>query len=164
MSFIGNFLWLIFGGWLLGLLWLFFGCLMFITVIGIPFGIACFRLASFAFIPFGKELIPANYIGEQTTAASLLGNIIWCVCCGFWLALGHTLIGLTCCTSIVGIPFGLAHFKIAKAAFAPLGKRMVPVEIAKAAIEAEAKRKFAMMSDKGTTSGNPEYQQVQEKQ
>ena len=134
MRFVGNLLWFIFGGGLLGgLAWWLAGILCFCTIIGIPFGFACFRIAAFAFFPFGKELVPAEYVGGKAVFGSTLGNIIWCIFLGLWLAIGGILLGIGLCLTIIGIPFGLANFKIAQAAFAPLGKRVVSSEMAAAA-------------------------------
>ena len=136
MAFVGNFVWFIFGGGIiLGLAWFLSGIIFCLTIIGIPFGIAAFRIASFAFFPFGKELIPAELIGEKPVFGSGFMNVIWCILSGFWLALGHIIIGICDCLGLITIPFGLANFKIAQAAFAPLGKRIVTLEVA-----AEAKR------------------------
>ena len=127
MALIGNLLWFIFGGgWLLGLLWVFVGSLWCLTLIGIPMGVACFRIASFAFFPFGKDLVPAEAVGENPIFGTGLMNVIWCVFFGFWLFLIHIIAGISECIGIITIPFGLANFKIALAAFAPLGKRIVP--------------------------------------
>ncbi len=131
MALLGNILWFIFGGgWLLELVWLLAGCLWCVTIIGIPFGIACFRIASFAFFPFGKELVPAEVLGENVITGTTLMNIIWCIFSGFWLSLLHIITGISCFTTIIGIPFGLANLKIALIAFAPLGKRIVSSEVA----------------------------------
>ena len=144
MSFVGNLLWFVFGGGVFyGLVWLLAGCLWCITIIGIPIGIACFRVASFAFLPFGKELVPAEIVGEKAVAGSGFVNVLWCIFSGFWLSVAHVLTGLGYCCTIILIPFGLAHFKIAKASFAPLGKRIVNSEMAKAAYMAAAQAKLA---------------------
>ncbi|MGN0844413.1 MAG: YccF domain-containing protein [Kiritimatiellia bacterium] len=140
MAFIGNLLWLLFGGgFVLGLFWLLVGCIWCLTIVGIPIGIACFRIAGFAFLPFGKDLVPAESVGEKRIAGTGLMNFLWCIFSGLWLAIAHVLTGLADCLTIVGIPFGLANFKIAIAAFAPLGKRAVPVDIAEAARSRAAK-------------------------
>ena len=134
MSFIGNLLWLVFGGGiLLGLSWLLVGIVWCCTIVGIPIGIGCFRVAGFAFCPFGKELVPAEWVGEERIAGTGVMNFLWCVFSGLWLALAHVLVGIGDCLTIIGIPFGLANFKIAEAAFAPLGKRAVTREVAEAA-------------------------------
>lgn len=115
MGCIGNFLWFIFGGLLLGLSWLMVGLLWCITIVGIPVGIQCFKLAELAFFPFGKEV---EFGGG---AVSLLLNILWLIFGGFELALVSAGIGLLFCITIVGIPFGLQCFKIAKLALMPFG-------------------------------------------
>ena len=144
-AFLGNLLWFVFGGgWFLGLVWLFYGLIWCITIIGIPIGIACFRVASFSFFPFGKQLVPAEVIGEQAVVGSGLGNVIWVIFCGFWLAIGHVILGVCECCTVIGIPFGLANFKIAQASFAPLGKRIVPSNIARAAYAAHAQKVAAL--------------------
>lgn len=144
MSFVGNLLWLVFGGGLLyGFVWLLAGCFWCCTIIGIPIGIACFRVASFAFLPFGKTLVPAEIVGEKAVVGSGLVNVLWCIFSGFWLSIAHAITGLLDCCTIIGIPFGLAHFKIAQAAFAPLGKRIVSTEMARAAYVAAAQAEVA---------------------
>ena len=121
MTFIGNILWFAFGGIWLGLSWIFAGVLCFCTIIGIPFGIACFRIAMFAFCPFGKRLVPAPDAGVGTAIL----NVIWIVFAGFWLARGSAVAGVIWCCTIIGIPWGIACFNIAEASFAPLGKIVV---------------------------------------
>lgn len=146
MRFVGNILWFIFGGFALGLIWFFGGLLWCCTIIGIPIGIACFRIASFAFFPFGKELVPAEIVGEKAGFGSGFMNVLWVIFSGLWLSLGHIFTGIGLCCTIIGIPFGLAHFKIAQAAFAPLGKRIVSTEVAQAAYAAYAQNKVAQMN------------------
>lgn len=150
MAFIGNLLWFIFGGGLLlGLSWLLVGCIWCITVVGIPIGIACFRIAGFAFFPFGKELVPAEWVGEKRITGTGIMNLLWCVFSGLWLAIAHALVGIADCFTIIGIPFGIANFKIAGAAFTPLGKRAVSKALAaeararaaKAALDAKLENK-----------------------
>ena len=152
MSFVGNLLWFIFGGGcVLGLSWFFIGLLWCCTIIGIPIGICCFRIASFAFFPFGKELVPAEIVGEKALPGSGLMNVLWVCFSGLWLSIGHVCIGIFDCCTIIGIPFGLANFKIASAAFAPLGKRIVSSEVAKAARAAHAQKKV----DEAVAKQNP---------
>lgn len=115
MSFLGNVLWFIFGGFLSGLSWLLAGCLWCITIVGIPVGIQCFKIASLSFCPFGKEVI---YRGG---AFSLLLNIVWIIFSGLPLAAEHLGFGILLCISVVGIPFGLQQFKLAKLALMPFG-------------------------------------------
>ena len=95
MAFIGNLLWLVFGGGLfLGLAWLIFGLIWCVTIVGIPVGIGCFRVAGFAFFPFGKELVPAEWVGEKRIVGTGIVNFLWCILSGLWLAIGHTLVGI----------------------------------------------------------------------
>lgn len=134
MVFVGNLLWFIFGGGIFAcLFWLLFGLILCITVIGIPFGIASFRIASFAAFPFGKELIDARKLGEKRIVTTGLANFLWIILAGLWLAISHALAGLFLCITIIGIPFGLAHFKLAQVSFAPLGKRIASKHLAEAA-------------------------------
>lgn len=114
----------------MGLLWALFGLIWCVTIVGIPIGIACFRIAGFAFFPFGKELVPAELVGEKRITGTGIMNFLWCIFSGLWLAISHVLYGIADCVTIIGIPFGIAHFKIASAAFAPLGKRTVSKAIA----------------------------------
>ena len=126
MAFLLNLLWFVFGGgFAAGLLWLFTGGLLMLTVVGIPFGVAAFRIAGFAAFPFGKELVDARAVGEERVAGTSLANILWIVLAGIWLAVSHVLAGISLCLTIIGIPFGFAHFRLASISFAPLGKRTV---------------------------------------
>lgn len=115
MGCLGNIIWFICGGLISGLSWLFIGGLWCITIIGIPVGLQCFKIAGLCFFPFGKEVI---YGGG---AGSFLLNIIWLILSGIVLAIESAIIGIILCITIVGIPFGLQHFKIAKLALMPFG-------------------------------------------
>ena len=115
MGCLGNIIWFVFGGFLSGLSWLIAGCLWCITIIGIPVGLQCFKFAGLSFFPFGKEVV---YGGR---AGSLLLNIIWLLFSGIFLAIESAVIGAIFCITIIGIPFGLQHFKIAKLALMPFG-------------------------------------------
>jgi len=136
-----NILWFLFGGGIFAAaLWIIAGGVLALTVIGLPFAVAAFRIAGFAAFPFGRRLVDAELVGEQTLPGTGLVNLLWVVLAGVWLAIAHVLAGLACLTSIVGIPFGLAHFKLASICFAPLGKRTVPSEVAEALERAQADR------------------------
>src|SRR3954471_17271547 len=100
----------------------------FITIIGIPFGFASLRIASFALWPFGRTLVRRPGAG----AGSAIGNVIWVVLCGWWLALGHIVTGVLLCLTILGIPLGLANFKLVPVSFLPLGREIVPIDQAAA--------------------------------
>lgn len=115
MSFLGNLLWIIFGGLISAISWFIAGILWSITIIGIPIGIQCFKIAGLMLCPFGKDVVYSDNIG------SILLNILWLIFSGIALAAEHIIIGLTLCITIIGIPFGLQHFKLAKLAFMPFG-------------------------------------------
>lgn len=119
MGCLGNVLWFIFGGFLSGLSWLLAGILWCVTIVGIPVGMQCFKFVSLSFFPFGKEI---RYGGG---AGSLLLNILWLVLSGLPLALESAVLGCLLCVTIVGIPFGLQHFKIAKLALMPFGAEII---------------------------------------
>ena len=128
MALLGNLLWFVFGGGFFAWLgWLLMGVLMAVTVIGIPFAHAAFRIAGFAAFPFGRQLVDASVTGEARIMGTGLANFLWIILAGLWLAISHILAGASLCLTIIGIPFGLAHFKIAAVCFAPLGKRSVKV-------------------------------------
>lgn len=134
-----NVLWGVFGGgWVAALFWLLLSGLLCLTVVGIPFGIAGLRIANFTAWPLGRTTIDAELIGERPMLGSTLGNVLWVLLAGVWLALAHIIAGISLCVTIIGIPFGVIHFKLAQAAFAPLGKRIVPVETAQRARERAA--------------------------
>lgn len=126
MAFLLNILWFVFGGgFFAGILWLLTGGILMLTVVGIPFGVAAFRIAGFAAFPYGKELVDARAMGEERVVGTTLANILWVVLVGIWLAVSHVLAGISLCLTIIGIPFGFAHFRLAGVCFAPLGKRAV---------------------------------------
>ena len=115
-----NVLWFIFGGWISGTLWLLATAILAITVIGLPWTPAALRLAGFSYAPFGKRIVE-----RDPGAVSLLLNIVWLVFAGWWLALLHIVHGVAQCVTIIGIPFGIANFKLVPAAFWPLGREIV---------------------------------------
>ena len=118
---LGNFLWFVFGGLFSGLGWIFSGFLWCITIIGIPYGLQCFKFAELSFFPFGKEIV---YSGG---AVDFLVNVVWLYLNGWWMALGNFLIGCLWCITIIGIPFGKQFFKIAKLSLAPFGAKVVEI-------------------------------------
>jgi uncharacterized membrane protein YccF (DUF307 family) len=120
---IGNILWLVLAGIWMAIGYVVAGVFQCITIIGIPFGIQSFKLAGFALWPFGRTIIAR---ADRDAALSCVGNVIWLVFGGIWLALGHLLTGLLLCVTIIGIPFGIASFKLAGLALAPFGKAIVP--------------------------------------
>ena len=118
MGCLGNLLWFIFGGFLSGLSWTLTGCLWCITIIGIPVGMQCFKFAALRFFPFGQEV---RYGGG---AGSFLLNLIWLIVSGLPLAIESALIGVVLCITVIGIPFGLQQFKLAKLALMPFGSEV----------------------------------------
>lgn len=119
MGCLGNMLWFIFGGFISGLSWCVAGLLWCITIIGIPVGLQCFKFASLSFFPFGKDVI---YGGG---AGSVILNVLWLILSGLPLALEHVVLGAVLCVTIIGIPFGLQQFKLAKLALMPFGAEVV---------------------------------------
>ena len=119
MGFLGNILWFILGGFLSGLAWIIAGLLWCITIVDIPIGIQCFKLSGLSFFPFGKE------VRNDGGTVSFIVNILWIIFSGLELAIGNLIIGCLLCITIVGIPFGLQFFKIAKLALMPFGAVVV---------------------------------------
>ncbi len=149
MGAIGNFLWFILGGVFMGLGWWLLGALAYITIVGIPWGKACFVIGQFAFFPFGKEAIRRNELSNKddlgTGGFGLIGNIIWFVFAGVWLAIGHVISAIVCFLTIIGIPFGIQHLKLAGIALAPIGKTIVAKEFATAARKQDAEAAIAKL-------------------
>lgn len=119
MRTLGNILWFLFGGLIGGLAWTLAGCIWCITIIGIPFGLQCFKFASLAFFPFGKDVV---YGGGSI---SFLANIIWLIFFGWEMALGYLALGEVWCITIVGIPVGMQCFKMAKLSLMPFGADVI---------------------------------------
>jgi len=121
MRLILNIVWLIFGGLILALEYAVAGIILCILIITIPFGIAAFRIAVYALWPFGRTTVRAPTAG----VGSAIGNIIWLIFAGWWLALSHIALGIAQCVTIIGIPLGLANFKLVPISLFPLGVRIV---------------------------------------
>ncbi len=120
MRFLLNLLWAILGGGLVtALQYLLAGLVCCVTIIGIPFGVQCFKLAGLALFPFGKD-----FSSEGKGVVSFGLNIVWLLCAGIWIFLTHVAIGLTCAVSIIGIPFAYQHLKLGMLAVAPFGTRI----------------------------------------
>ncbi len=132
MRTLGNIIWFVLGGVFMGLLWWFFGILAFISIIGIPWGRACFVMGNFSFFPFGKEAISRDELTNEmdigTSPLGVIGNVLWFVFAGLWLAIGHILSAAACFVTIIGIPFALQHLKLAVISLAPIGKTVVTSE------------------------------------
>ena len=126
----------------MGLAWWVVGLAAFATIVGIPWGRACFVIGQFTFFPFGREAISRKELNDKddigTGSLGALGNIVWFVFAGVWLAMGHVLSALLNFVSIIGIPFGIQHLKLAGISLAPIGKTIVTKELAAAARKANA--------------------------
>ena len=122
MRLILNLIWLILCGWWMAILYVLFGILAAILIITIPFAIACFRIASYVIWPFGRSI----EIRRTAGLGSIIGNIIWVILFGWELALGHLTAGIALCLTIIGIPLGLANFKLIPISLIPLGVQIVP--------------------------------------
>ena len=122
-----NVIWLVFGGLWLALGYALVALVMFILIITIPFGIASARIALFCLWPFGRTLIHRSDAG----AGSFIGNVIWLVLAGWWLALAHLITGVLMCLTIIGIPLGLANFKLIPVSLTPFGREIVGLDEAR---------------------------------
>lgn len=129
IRFILNLLWFFLGGWLSGLLWLLGGLLLAITIVGLPYAGAAWRIAGFAFWPFGKEIVSREIVtGRADLGTGPLGfllNLIWFVLGGWYIALSHLLIAVAEAISIIGIPFAIKDLQLAYIALAPIGRTVV---------------------------------------
>ena len=125
MRLLGNIVWFILGGFAMGLGWWLAGILAALTIIGIPYAIAAFRIGTFSFWPFGREIVDKPDSGEAGKVLSLLGNIVWIIFGGLWLALGHLILALVLAVTIIGIPFAVQHLKLAHLSLTPYGKTIV---------------------------------------
>ena len=119
-----NILWLVLCGFWLAVGYGVAGVVMCLLVITIPFGIASFRLAAYALWPFGRTVVPKPGAG----AGSFIGNVLWFLLAGLWMAIAHIVTGVLLCPTVVGIPLGVADFKLAAVAIAPLGKDIVATD------------------------------------
>lgn len=121
MKFLGNILWLLLGGLIIALYYFFVGLLFCITIIGIPFGLQLMKIGSFALWPFGHEAVSDTNDGG---CLAILMNVLWILFGGIEIALLHVTFGVICCLTIVGIPFGMQHFKMTILALVPFGKKI----------------------------------------
>lgn len=125
MTLLLNLAWFIVGGgFVAGIAWIVLGCVLAITVVGLPFAFAAFRIAGFAAWPFGRTLVDVREFGERPIVGTDIANVLWVIFAGIWLWISHVMAGIAYCVTIIGIPFGLAHFRLAAVSFAPLGKRV----------------------------------------
>lgn len=123
MALLLNVIWFILGGWAVAIQWFVGGLILAITVVGIPFVPGIWRIAVFSAFPFGREIVDRDK-GMSRATLSVFLNIFWLIFAGIWIALTHLLTGILFCIIIIGIPFGIAHFKLAGAALMPVGKEI----------------------------------------
>jgi len=128
MSLLLNLLWIIFGGLWMAVGWIVAAVIMAITIIGLPWARAAFNIASYTLLPFGRKAVSRAALGGHdigTGPLGLIGNIVWLVLAGWWLALGHLLTAILLAVTVIGIPFAWAHLKLAGIALWPIGKMIV---------------------------------------
>lgn len=137
MNLILNLLWIIFGGLWMAVAWLIAGLIMCITIIGIPWAKAAFTMAGYTLLPFGYAAVDREARTGRgdigTGPFGTLGNLVWLVLAGWWLALGHLITAVLLAVTIIGIPFAWAHLKLAGLALWPIGKEIVPRDMLPAA-------------------------------
>ncbi|TKT71030.1 YccF domain-containing protein [Afipia massiliensis] len=130
VSLLLNILWVVLGGFWMALGWVVAAVIMAITIIGLPWARAAFNIATYTLFPFGQKAVSRDeHLGRSdvgTGVLGLIGNIIWLVLAGWWLALGHVVTAVILVVTIVGIPFAWAHLKLAGIALWPIGKTIVP--------------------------------------
>lgn len=119
MNLLGNLLWLIFGGFLAAICWGLAGCIWCITIVGIPVGLQCFKMMGLSLWPFGRDIV------YGTGTVSFLMNILWLLFSGLELCIGHLALGAVLCMTIIGIPFGMQNFKMARLALMPFGAEII---------------------------------------
>jgi uncharacterized membrane protein YccF (DUF307 family) len=131
MTLVLNILWFVFGGFLTGLAWFFGALVLAITVVGLPWAAAAYRIGLFAFAPFGRQIVPRDRLHGRPDLGSgtldLILNIVWFLLAGWYIALGHIALGLAQAVTIIGIPFAIQNFKLAILALAPVGKTVIAI-------------------------------------
>ena len=132
LSLILNVLWVVTGGIWMALAWLLAAVIMAITIIGLPWARAAYNIASYTLLPFGRVALPRDEVAGRedlgTSPLGTLGNVIWLVLAGWWLALGHIITGVGLALTIIGIPFAWAHLKLALLSLWPIGRTIVSIE------------------------------------
>ena len=121
MSTLGNLLWIFFGGFVICMEYLFAGVILCCTIVGIPFGLQCFKLGFASLTPFGKSVVENN----SSNDLSFILNILWFLFGGIWITISHLVMGILFCITIIGIPFGKQHFKLMRLSLSPFGKDLI---------------------------------------
>lgn len=124
MRTLGNLIWFIFGGLWLAIGYAIVGIICFVLIVTIPFGIQAFKLAGFVVWPFGRVVVQRERV---MSGWAILGNVIWIIVAGIWMAIAHIVTGIVQCLTIIGIPLGLANFKLVPLAIAPFGREVVSI-------------------------------------
>jgi uncharacterized membrane protein YccF (DUF307 family) len=126
-----NVIWFLLGGWIVAIEWFVGGLILAITIVGLPYVPGIWRIAVFSAFPFGQDVLstPKGIAGK--TFSGVL-NLVWLILAGIWIAISHVLAGIFFCITIIGIPFGFAHFKLVGAALMPVGKEIVPKHLREA--------------------------------
>jgi uncharacterized membrane protein YccF (DUF307 family) len=122
MNFFGNLIWLIFGGLMAALGYLLGGFVLCVTVVGIPWGLQCFKLAGLVLWPFGKRVVNDS---NNTGCLNIVFNLIWILCGGLYTAIVHLVMGVILCLTVIGIPWGKQHFKLVEISLMPFGKKII---------------------------------------
>lgn len=122
MNLLGNILWLIFGGLIVFIEYMIAGFILCVTIIGIPFGLQCFKIGLMSLMPFGREV---RSVPGDSGCLSTIFNVIWIFVGGIWIALTHLLFGILLAITIIGLPFAKQHFKLMSLSFTPFGKEVV---------------------------------------
>ena len=129
MRALGNVIWLVCGGLAMAFAWWLAGLVASVSIVGIPWGRACFVIGNLCLLPFGREVADRRVVTGRSDVGTgplgLIGNVLWFVFAGLWLAIGHLISAVLCFITIIGIPFGLQHVKLAEIALAPIGKTIV---------------------------------------
>jgi uncharacterized membrane protein YccF (DUF307 family) len=129
ISLVLNLIWIIFGGGLMAIAWLIVGVLTALTVILLPWSRACFEIAGYTLFPFGREAVNRRDLTGRddigTGDLGFIGNVLWFIVAGWWLALGHIIAGIACAVTIIGLPLAVAHFKLVRISLAPIGLTVV---------------------------------------
>ncbi len=124
MRFLGNIIWLLFGGIIIAVEYFIGSILLMVTIVGIPFGIQTLKMGALAIWPFGRD---TRVHSRASGCLYILMNVIWLLCGGIWIAITHAIFGLLLCITIIGIPFGLQHFKLTGLALSPFGRDIVSI-------------------------------------
>ena len=129
MRFILNLIWIVFGGGLMAVAWLIVGVVLAFTIILLPWSRACFEIAGYTLFPFGRQAVNRRDLTGQgdigTGDLGFIGNVLWFIFAGWWLALGHIFAGIACALTIIGLPLAVAHFKLVRISLAPIGMTVI---------------------------------------